>query len=78
MKYLKTLWKQWLGISKPIGNFQAQVLLTGFYLIIIFPIGLIFRVLADPLKMRLKKTARTNFEQWEHLPEDINQAKKQY
>lgn len=78
MRYLKKLWKQWLEISKPIGNFQAQVLLTVFYLIFMFSIGLIFRVLADPLKMRLKKTARTNFEDWEHLPENINQAKKQY
>ena len=80
MTYLKWLWSKWLPIAQAIGNFNAQVILTIFYLIIISPLGLIYRLFADPLCIKLSKISRqkTNFNRWEHLKQDVDKARKQY
>ena len=80
MKYIKIVWRKWLPIAQIIGNFNAQVILTIFYLIIILPLGLAYRLFADPLRMRrgqiLKR--KTNFEKWEHPKESLEEAHRQY
>jgi hypothetical protein len=35
-----------------LGNFQARLLLTVFYVLLVGPIGLILRWRSDPLKLR--------------------------
>lgn len=76
MKFIKVLWRKWLVIGHVIGNFQAQVILSLFYFVIIFPLGVIFGFIADPLRM--KKVSGTNFQKWEHPKETLEQARKQY
>ncbi|OGD83964.1 hypothetical protein A2165_03240 [Candidatus Curtissbacteria bacterium RBG_13_40_7] len=76
MKIVRTIWRKWLIIARIIGNFQGQVILTIFYLILLLPVGLALRIFADPL--RLHKKLRTNFESWQHPKEDLEQARKQY
>ena len=80
MTYLKWLWSKWLPIAQTIGNFNAQVILTIFYLIIISPLGLIYRFFADPLNIKLNKISqrKTNFNKWEHLKQGTQEARKQY
>ncbi|OGD92842.1 hypothetical protein A2697_05185 [Candidatus Curtissbacteria bacterium RIFCSPHIGHO2_01_FULL_41_44] len=74
------LWHKWLVIAQAIGNFQAQVILSLFYLVILLPVGLMFRFLADPLRLRWQKALRqkTNFGKWEHPKENLGEARKQY
>ena len=43
---------QWMALLRTIGNIQAWILLTLFYVVIISPIGLVFRLVADPLRLR--------------------------
>ena len=69
------LWAGWLRVSKIIGNFQAQVILSIFYLLILLPLGLIFRFINNPIRVKVKST---NFVAWEHPSEDLDQARKQY
>jgi hypothetical protein len=49
---LRRLWEEWKRISRAIGNFQARVLLTLFYVVLIAPLGLAVRLFADPLRIR--------------------------
>jgi hypothetical protein len=71
---LKALWKAWTRIAHIIGNFQARVLLTIVYVVLVLPFGVIVRLFADPL--RIKKRP----EKWlEETPEvfDMPWAQKQ-
>jgi hypothetical protein len=49
---LRRLWEGWKRVSRAIGNFQARLLLTIFYLVLVAPIGLFVRLFADPLRIR--------------------------
>ncbi len=76
MNFLKLIWQKWLPIAHAIGNFQAQVILTIFYLILLAPLSVIMRIFSDPLNLRQK--GRSNFSKWEYQDESLAQAKKQY
>ena len=51
MNLLKRLWNGWKRFGKKVGDFQARVLLTIFYFVILAPFGLGMRA-ADPLGLR--------------------------
>lgn len=80
MDFLKLLFRKWLVVAHAIGNFQAQVLLSFFYIIFILPIGLVFRFFSDPLRLALADDVhkKTSFEKWEHPKENLEEARKQY
>ena len=73
---LGSLWGKWLILARIIGNFQSQVILSIFYILILWPVGILFRLMADPLRMR--KKIGTNFVKWEHEKENLEEARKQY
>lgn len=84
MNFLKAIWAKWLPIARVIGNFQAQVILTLFYLVVLFPVGVVYRLFADPLRLRsgqalrLRTRVRSNFQKWEHEKQSLEEARKQY
>jgi hypothetical protein len=43
------LWVSWKRIARKIGDFQARVLLTIFYFVLLAPFALILRHTSDPL-----------------------------
>jgi len=49
---LRRLWQGWKRVGKKIGDFQARVLLTVFYFVILAPFALGVRLLADPLALK--------------------------
>ncbi len=49
---LGRLWRGWKRIAHKIGDFQARVLLTVFYFVILAPFALIVRLAADPLAVK--------------------------
>ena len=68
------IWKVWPGLAKGIGNFQARLILTIIYAILILPFGVLARLLADPLRIKKRPTA------WiDHAQEkmDMQWAKRQ-
>lgn len=70
---LKRAWQAWKELAHKIGNFQARVLLTIFY-VILFPFGLATRLFADSLRIKRLPT------QWlEHPDEayDMQWARRQ-
>jgi hypothetical protein len=53
---LARVWARWLVIAHIIGNFQARVLLTIFYFVIVPPFALIVKTAKDPLGLRQPRT----------------------
>jgi hypothetical protein len=68
------LWEGWKKIAHAIGDFQARVLLTVIYSVLILPFGLLVRCFADSLHSK-KRTV-----EWlDHpaIPNDLNEARRQ-
>jgi hypothetical protein len=51
MTLLRRLWDGWKRFGRKVGDFQARLLLTIFYFVILAPFALVMR-LADPLGLR--------------------------
>jgi uncharacterized membrane protein len=49
----KRAWRRWTVIAHIIGNFQARVLLSLFYFVIVPPFALLVKLTKDPLQLRL-------------------------
>ena len=77
MFFLKFLWRKWLPIARAIGNFQAQLTLAIFYIIIFFPVAVLFKLFADPLRLK-KRRFQSNFQGWEYTDQGLEKARKQY
>ena len=72
---LKELWQGWVRVSKKIADFQARLLLSLFYLLMVFPLGLIARLFSDPLA-RKKTTAA--WESRQSPPPRLEDARRQF
>ena len=72
---LKNLWQRWQKVAKKIGDFQARLILSLFYILIVLPIGLIARMFSDPLA--LKKTA-ARWHAKQSSPARIEDARRQF
>jgi hypothetical protein len=53
---LRQFWETWKRITHKIGTFQARVLLTVLYALLVFPFGLAVRLFADPLRIKRRPT----------------------
>ena len=49
---LRRLWHGWKRVGKAIGDFQARVLLTVFYFVIVAPFAVGITLLGDPLAVK--------------------------
>ena len=49
---LRRLWQGWKRVGRKIGDFQARVLLTLFYFVILAPFAVVVRFTADPLGLK--------------------------
>jgi hypothetical protein len=71
---LKRAWQAWKRIARTIGTFQARILLTVFYSVLVFPFGFAARLFSDPLRIKHLPT------QWQQNPSeahDLQWAKRQ-
>lgn len=80
MNLVIRIWKTWLMLAKPIGNFQSQLFLSIFYLTIIAPLGFYFHFFSNELDLKVSKnkSVKSVFKKWEHPFENIEEAKRQY
>ena len=49
---IRNLWEWWKRVAKKIGDFQARVILTIFYFIVLGPFALGVRLGSDPLAIK--------------------------
>lgn len=60
MDFLKKLWKAWKAFAHALGKVQTFILLTVFYILILGPVSLFFRLFGkSPLQYRAAKDAET-------------------
>jgi len=72
---LKNLWQRWQKVAKRIGDFQARLILSLVYILIVLPMGLIARMFSDPLER--KKTA-AHWNAKPSSPPRIDEARRQF
>ena len=56
---LRKLWEHWKVIAEKIGNFQARLILGLLYCVILGPVAVVRRLVADPLGLR--RSARATY-----------------
>jgi hypothetical protein len=73
----RELWAAWKRVARKIGDFQARVLLTIFYFVLLAPFAIVVRRTSDPLT--LKPGAQRG---WGVLPDSgeytVEKARKQF
>ncbi len=74
---LRELWAAWKRVARKIGDFQARVLLTIFYFVLLAPFALIVRRTSDPLA--LKPGTPRGWGERHNAPEyTVEMARKQF
>jgi hypothetical protein len=71
---LKKLWANWKKIAHQVADFQARVLLTIIYFVLILPFGLAVRYFADSLHTK-KRPER--WLEYPRSPNDMDEAHRQ-
>jgi hypothetical protein len=75
---LRELWAAWKRIARKIGDFQARILLTIFYFVLLAPFALLMRRTSDPLALKAQ-TPRGWGERQQNDPEyTVEMARKQF
>ena len=47
----RRLWQWWKRFAERVGNIQARLLLTALYFLVVSPVALLLKLLADPLAL---------------------------
>ena len=55
---LRRAWEGWKKVARKIGDFNARVILTIFYFILLLPFALLVKFLTDPLHIKEKSPKR--------------------
>ncbi|MBI3559188.1 hypothetical protein HY085_02225 [Candidatus Gottesmanbacteria bacterium] len=70
-----TILLEWRRLAQVIGNFQTQIILSVFYLVLFLPLGLVYKFFLDPFG---KQRTGSNFNKWEHGKETLESAHHQF
>jgi hypothetical protein len=66
MSLPRKIWEGWKKIARKIGDFNARVILTIFYLVLLMPFAILVKQFTDPLE--IKKNAKTGWLPKEEKP----------
>ncbi|MEX0999726.1 MAG: hypothetical protein WD000_07180 [Thermodesulfobacteriota bacterium] len=53
--FFRRLWEGWKKIAQMIGDFNARVILTIFYFILLCPFAIMLKLFTDPLEIKKKE-----------------------
>ena len=48
----RRLWEWWKRVARKIGDFNARVILTLFYFLLLMPFALLLKLFTDPLEIK--------------------------
>jgi hypothetical protein len=77
MFYFSRLWEGWKRVAKKIGDVQARIILTLFYIFIVGPFALAIRWFGDPLAIK-HRTRKGWHLRIGHKPVSIERATQQF
>jgi hypothetical protein len=72
---LHRIWSAWKQLARRIGEFNSRVVLTLLYAVLVIPVGLILRLVADPLRRRRPQTS--NWTPRVPAPATVDEARRQ-
>jgi len=61
---INILWNGWKRLAHTVGDFQARMILTAFYIVLVIPFGAVAKLVGDPLRLRQRR--QTSY--WETRP----------
>lgn len=67
MSLPRRIWEGWKKIARKIGDFNARVILTVFYLVLLMPFAILVKVFTDPLEIK-KNTKKKGWQPKEEKP----------
>ena len=73
---LRSLWEGWKAVALRIGHFQTRVFLSLFYYVLMLPVALGVRALADPLGLK-GKAGGTRWRPRDYPSLSLEQARRQ-
>jgi hypothetical protein len=73
--HLLAVWEAWKRFARRLADFQGRVLLTLLYIVLVVPVGLVLRVVADPLRRRQPQTS--NWTPRPPAPATLDEARRQ-
>lgn len=50
-------WRAWIGFGLRVADFQSRIVLAWVYFALVAPLGLLVRLVSDPLRSRRGKAA---------------------
>ncbi len=69
-------WERWKRIAHAIGVVQTRIIMFLFFIVVVLPVGLILRLLRDPL--HFKHPERTNWTPHRQEPHTLESAQRQF
>ncbi|MCY4224749.1 MAG: SxtJ family membrane protein [Bacteroidetes bacterium] len=78
-KWLRPLYKPWMTLALVLGFVMTRVLLTGIYILLFIPTGLLMRIFRrDPLHRKLDPDASTYWIPKKYDVDDASERLKRY
>lgn len=74
----RRLWEWWKRVARKIGDFNARVILTLFYCILMTPFAIILKLFTDPLRIKAKTEKRWLHREAEKEGDPLEKASKQF
>jgi hypothetical protein len=57
MNLLRKFWEKWKAFGHKVGNFQARLILTIFYFVVISPFAAVVKFFSKPLRLKMLRTS---------------------
>lgn len=74
----RRLWEWWKRVARKIGDFNARVILTLFYCILMTPFALILKLFTDPLRIKPKTTKKWLEREADNDEDPLERASRQF
>ncbi len=75
--WMKRLWQWWKRFAERVGNIQARLLLTALYFLIVSPVALLLKLLADPLAVKRRLDRASGWVPREASATDLDEGRRQ-
>lgn len=72
-----TFWQKWQTVGHRVADFQARLLLTILYLLLIGPVGCFWRLVEDPLQRQRVQEEGSYWHKRASEPTDLRHAGRQ-
>lgn len=74
--FWRRLWEGWKRLAHRIGVFNTRVIMSLLYFLIVLPMGLVFRMVSDPL--HLEEPKDTNWLPLPHHEHRLDEVRQQF